>query len=126
MPLMTLNRNYVLATTKGHTLAFRAGEPAYVPPSVYLDAVAIGAVAADGAAPAIVDPDVPHIPSAPAERDPLIDKAILALVARNDREDFNAAGTPTVVSVSEQVGFKIQAKEIALRWQAYHDKKAEQ
>jgi hypothetical protein len=54
----------------------------------------------------------------------LILAAIEKLVAENARDDFTAAGSPTVGAVSEAVGFKVQAKEIATVWQQYHDKVA--
>ena len=44
--------------------------------------------------------------------------------AENARDSFTAAGSPTVGAVSEAVGFKVQAKEIATVWQQYHDKVA--
>ena len=32
--LLVLNRNYVLTTTKGHSVAFAKGEPTHVPPAI--------------------------------------------------------------------------------------------
>ena len=31
--LLVLNRNYVLTTTKGHSVAFEKGKPTHVPPA---------------------------------------------------------------------------------------------
>mgnify|MGYP000181450153 CR=1 FL=1 len=61
---------------------------------------------------------------APGQRAPLILAAIEKLVAENARDSFTAAGSPAVGAVSEAVGFKVQAKEIATVWQQYHDKVA--
>lgn len=123
--MLVLNRNYTMATTKGHVIAFEKNKPTAVPKSAYNDAIAIGAMPADGA-----DPDVlPNekndvVPQDPADRNPLIYAALVKLIERNDREDFTAAGSPTVDAVSREVGFKVAAKEIAGQWQEYHEKKA--
>lgn len=125
LPKLVLSRNYVLTTTKGHSIEFVKGVPVQVPPIVYADAIAIGAVPEDGSDPDILEEKArPTAPADPAERTPLIMKAIEALVERNEREDFTAAGSPTVDALSKQVGFKVQSKEIAAVWQAFHDKKA--
>ena len=47
--LLVLNRNYVLTTTKGHSVAFEKGKPTHVPPAIYQEALAIGAIPPDGA-----------------------------------------------------------------------------
>lgn len=124
--MLVLNRNYTLATTKGHVIQFVKGVPTAVPKSVYNDAIAIGAQPPDGTAPDIKDEDEKSdIPQDPAERNPLIYAAILKLVKRNEREDFTAAGSPTVDAVTREVGFKVAAREIAPQWQAYHDAEAD-
>ena len=127
-PLMlVLNRNFTLATIKGHVIAFEKGKPTAVPKAAYQDALAIGAQPPDGSAPAVDDDKKKDAaPQDPNERNPLILAAIEKLIDRNDREDFTAAGSPTVDAVSKEVGFKVASKEIAGQWQEYHDKKAVQ
>lgn len=123
--MLVLNRNYVLTSTKGHSIGFVKGEPTHVPPALYQEALAIGAVPPNGEDPAVVDPpkaDAP--PSDPAERAALIMAAIEQLVVENTRGSFTAAGAPAVDAVAKLVGFKAQAKEIATVWQQYHDKVA--
>ena len=123
--LLVLNRNYVLTTTKGHSVSFVKGEPTHVPPAIYQEALAIGAIPPDGEDPHVEDVvKTDNAPADPAERAPLILAAIEKLVAENARDNFTAAGSPTVGAVSEAVGFKVQAKEIATVWQQYHDKVA--
>ena len=123
--LLVLNRNYTLATTKGHVIAFEKGKPVNVPRAAYNDAIAIGAQPADGGDPDVLkDEKQDTTPQDPAERNPLILAAIVKLIDRNDREDFTAAGSPSVDAVTKEVGFKVSAKEIAGQWQEYHEKKA--
>ena len=123
--LLVLNRNYVLTTTKGHSVAFKKGELTHVPPAVYQEALGIGAMPPDGEAPQVEDDSKKSAaPSDPAERGPLILAAIEKLVAANERDDFTAAGSPAVDAVAKLVGFKVQAKEVATVWQAYHEKVA--
>lgn len=126
-PKLTLNRDYVLTTTKGHVIAFKKDEPTFVPLAVYPEALAIGALPAEGAdLSALEEPAIKKAPADPAERNPLIAAAIEQLVAKNEREDFTAAGSPTVDAVSTVVGFKVGGREIAAMWQEYHEKKAAQ
>ena len=123
--LLVLNRNYVLTTTKGHSVAFEKGVPTHVPPAIYQEALTIGAIPPDGEDPHVEDVvKTDNAPSDPAERAPLILGAIEKLVAENARENFTAAGSPTVDAVAKAVGFKVQSKEIATVWQQYHDKQA--
>lgn len=127
MPTLTLNRDYTLTTDKGHVIKFEKDKPTHVPQIVYADAIAIGALPSDGSdANVIEEAQVSKAPVDPAERQPLILMAIEDIVARNEREDFTAAGSPTVEAVSKVVEFKVRATEIAQAWQAYHDKKAAQ
>jgi hypothetical protein len=123
--LLVLNRDFVLTTTKGHSVAFKKGEPTHVPPAIYQEALGIGAMPPDGEAPQVEDEGKKaQAPSDPAERGPLILAAIEKLVETNERDDFTAAGSPAVDAVTKLVGFKVQAKEVATVWQAYHEKVA--
>ena len=123
--LLVTNRDVTLNTTKGHSIEFKAGVPTHVPGIIYQDALSIGAVPAEGGAPAM--------PKEPAALEPVTDvddrhshimEAIKLLVERNGRGDFTAAGAPAVDAVFDITGFRAQAKEIAVVWQAYRDAKA--
>lgn len=127
LPKLVLNRDHVLATTKGHMIAFKKGEPTHVPAAVYQDAIAIGAQPEDGSDPNVLeDKKDSKAPADPAERNPLILAAIEKIVAGNERKDFTAAGSPTVKAVEREVGFDVDAREVATVWQEYHEKKAAQ
>lgn len=123
--MLVLNRNYVLTTTKGHSVEFVKGVPTHVPPAIYQEALSIGAMPPDGEEPQIEEKVVlDNAPADPAERAPLIMEAIERLVAANARDDFTAAGSPSVSAVTRETGFKVQGKEIATVWAAYHEKVA--
>lgn len=128
LPKLILNRDYVLATTKGHTVKFVKGEPTHVPAAVFQDAIAIGAQPSDGSDPDVLKdekrPDAP--PADLAERRALIMTAIEIIVSNNERKDFTAAGSPTVKAVERELKFDVDAREIASAWQEYHEKKAAQ
>jgi hypothetical protein len=126
MAKLVMNRNYVLNTRTGHSLEFKKGVPIHVPPIAYAAAMEAGAVPPDGEDVEVEEKTEAHVPNDPAERNPLIAKAIIDLVAANNREDFTAAGSPTVDAVSKLVGFKVRATEIAQMWQAYNDKLQEE
>lgn len=126
MPEMKLHKNYVLTSKFGHSIRFKAGEVVNVPPIVVREAVAVGAVQADGSdANVLDDEEVKRPPSDPQERAELIDTAVHIIEKRNVRDDFTAAGHPTVEAVKNEVGFKVQAKEIAAVMQARCEAKGE-
>lgn len=125
-PLLTLNRNYTLVTTKGHVVQFAKGVPTYVPPPVYQDAIAIGAVPQDGSDPDVLGDEVVVVnPLTPEERESALLEVFPKMIEANERESFTAAGHPHAKAVSELVGFKTNAKEVQTAWQKYNDLKAE-
>lgn len=120
---LVLNRNFTLTTTLGHSIQFVKDQPTHVPPAMYRAALEIGAQPVAGAAPQVED-ETPSAPVLdPSERNDKIGEAIELLVDRNEREDFTAAGAPTVSAVSSLVGFKVSGAEVTAAWQLYHEKK---
>ena len=117
---MVLNRNYTMHTTLGHTIQFKRNVPTHVPPILRSQAIAIGAVPADGSDPDVLQDEAQAnaAPADPFERVEAVRKAIESIVRRNERLDFTAAGIPTVAAVSQAAGWKVQAREIANEWQA--------
>lgn len=122
LPMLVLNRNYTLNSLYGHSIRFEKGVPTKVPPSVYNEAVAIGATPADGTDPDVLQ-DVPQKVTVqdPAERAQLILDAVNKLAETNNRKDFTAAGSPTVKAVEKITEFDVDAREIAAAWQTRHD-----
>lgn len=125
LPKLVTNRNVTLTSIYGHSIAFRAGVPTHVPPIVYQECLALGAIPEDGVP---VDPDagrpvVGASPTDPGIRTTDIRKAIDILMGRNERGDFTAAGQPSIAAVSKIVDYKVSSKEIASAWQDLHDEK---
>ena len=120
--MMVLNRNYVLQTLMGHSIRFRAGVPVAVPPMVRHEAVAIGALPADGSDPNVLEDDAPDsAPRDPAVRTEKVMDAVLALVAKNDSDDFTASNMPKIKAVMREAGFKVDVNELKDVWQKYHE-----
>lgn len=127
MPFFTLHRNFVLRTTKGHTISFAKGEPAWVPPMCVPDAVAIGAVAVDeGAGDVLGEEKQAASPLTPEERQAKLFEAFETMLNRTERSDFTASGLPHAKKLTEMVGFDVGNRERDTAWQAYTQSKAEQ
>jgi hypothetical protein len=125
MPNYLLNRNFALATTKGHIIHFKKGQPTWVPPVCVPDAVAIGAVPADGSdADVIKEIDIQKAPSDPSTREKLLLELFEKLIAANQREDFTAAGAPHVKAIERELKFKVDNRERDVVWQKYRDAQA--
>ena len=124
MPLYVLNRNMVFSTTKG-VISFTKGQPAYVPPHMERDVVAIGGERVDGDTPSLTPKESPAS-STPygEERETQIHVAFDLLTERNDPNDFTGSGCPTVKAVEKITGFDVDRSEVGQLWQAYKLTKA--
>ena len=120
---MTLARDHILATTKGHRIEFKKGVPAHVPPNCVADAAAIGAVPSEGGDPDILPEPLPGpvIPQDPIERQRAIFKAFDVITAKAFRDDFTAAGVPQLLAVNRELGWDVDGKERNITWQLYRD-----
>lgn len=125
MPYFTLHRNYVLRTTKGATIEFKKGEPAWVPPACVPDAVGIGAVSSDDV-DVLGEDAVPVVTISPEERQIKLTEAFNILVNRNERGDFTASGLPHVKKLGELLGFEVSNRERDAAWQAYQGSLADE
>lgn len=119
--LMQCPRDFVLRSTQGHTVIFKAGKPTPVPEALYAEALARNIVpvkgpidtdeAANGKAVALTGP----------LRDALIYHALDAIVKRNQVEDFDGGGNPKPDAVKEMVGVAISATERTKHWANYRE-----
>lgn len=125
MPEFVLHRDFTLATTKGHRIAFTKDVPVHVPDVVVPDVVAIGAVPANGKPVDVVKEEVrPVTQDDPGRRASDVQSAIEMLVESNNRSDFAASGAPTIAAIAKITGYEISRKERDEAWQKYHDLKA--
>lgn len=109
-----LNRDRTVVSAFGHSVSFKKGEPAHVPPEMYPEVIAAGAVPEEELAEDAI-PKADH-PTDPGEREAAIFEAFEALVLRNDSSDFTAGGSPKESVVNAAVGFKVPAKEREAAW----------
>jgi len=115
-----LNRDRILATTKGHTIEFKKGELTHVPPECYDEAIAIGAVPESE-----IEDDAntgPRRPESELELRQQVFAAFDAMVLKNEREDFTAGGAPHPKALSARLGWRIDAKERDTLWAAYQQR----
>lgn len=126
MPSFVLHRDYVLRSLTGHAIGFEKGQPTWVPPECVKEAVAIGAVAAEGDQPDVIDPETVAA-EAPMgeERKELIFAAFEELEKKNEREDWTASGMPTSKALEKNLGFDVESKERNALWIEYRSAKAE-
>ncbi len=118
-----LNRDRVVASAFGHSVSFKKGEPTHVPPEMYAEVIAAGAVPEEELTEPVVKK--PDYPTAPAEREAALFEAFEAIVLRNDSSDFTAGGNPKDSVVEKAVGFKVSAKEREAAWNKFKLGKAE-
>lgn len=110
-----MNRNIRVASTLGHTVEFKKGEPAHVPPCMYIQVQECGGMPADGEAAYIDDEVKEYVPTG-EERRKVISEAMSRMVAENKRGDFGANGLPNVKKLSARIGFNVDGKERLAVW----------
>lgn len=120
MPEYVLNRDYVLRTTKGYTVAFKKGKPVFVPPLIEKDAVAIGAERADNGKTDVLAPETGEkVPMTFEELREAMFAAFDLLVEKNESDDFTAQGVPKVAVVEKMIETDIDRKELVEAWAEY-------
>lgn len=110
----TMNRNFTLVSTAGHSIKFVKGEAVYVPKECRREAIGAGATA--DAEVAMEDKQPPALDLSEDDRAEMLKMALIDMKARNDRDDFTAAGSPKVKSVEKMTGFETSAAEIGELW----------
>ena len=110
-----LNRDRVHASLLGLSVEFKKGVPTHVPPELYAEVQAFGAVPEDeivGASPTVKTNE----PADPVKRKDDIFAAFEMLALRNTREDFTAGGAPRDQVLESMLGWKLSAKERDMLW----------
>lgn len=111
----TMSRDRTYASTLGLAIEFKKGEPTHVPPELYAEVQAIGAVPEDE----IQEPKANSLtkePSDPNKRKEDIFTAFEMIALRNGRDDFTAGGAPRDQVLESVLGWKLSAKERDMLW----------
>ena len=111
----TLNRDKVVASEKGHAVSFAKGEPTHVPPEMYDEVMAVGAVPEDELAEPVKTGK--EVPTDEREREEVIMPVLASILLRNDRDDFTASGVPKVEVISAGAGFRVSDRERSALWE---------
>jgi len=114
-------RDKTVASTSGHTIGFKKGEPTHVPPEAIKDVIAAGGVPEDEEFDPDPKPEGVIEPSDPVERQAAIFKAFETIVKRGRREDHTAGGTPHQKALAAELGWPLQAKERDAAWVAFNN-----
>jgi len=127
MPWFTLNRNYALSTTKGHSVNFKRGEKTWVPQGIVQEAMAIGALPEDPIDEVLPPPQTPEKKQLDeGARKKLVFEAFEKLLLRAARGDFSASGHPHPKKLEDILGFDMPQKERELLWDQYRAMKDEE
>jgi hypothetical protein len=126
MPLeMVMQRNRIVRSLSGHTIAFEKGKPILVQDAAIKDCVQAGAVRADGEElPETVVDELDEVgkkivvPPAGLERKKMLLSFFKAMQMNQEahRTHFTAAGRPRSNYVSQTLGFDVPAQEIEGLW----------
>lgn len=117
MPTYKLNRNYTLRSKFGRSVAFKAGEPTYIPSFLEAECIAIGGENCDKTAPKATpkkDDTWTY-----EKRQEYLFKLFDELVKKNDAKDFTASGQPSLTVVKKHIEFDLERAELDDYWQAY-------
>ena len=114
-----MHRNRTIVSTSGHAIEFKKGELTHVPPAMYEQVMASGAVPEEE----LEEPKEGELVQEPevgsnARRDAVY-AAFEKLTLRGQREDFTASGAPHAKSLSNVLGWRIENKERDTLWTAF-------
>lgn len=116
--MMYMPRDFILRSKHGHAIAFEANEPVRVPYPIIDEAIALGAVFADGEDQKILadEPKEVVTPDLGFEREQKIYDAMHSLMAENDPDKFTPGGKPKLSVLAEMVGYDVDQKESNDLW----------
>ena len=117
-----MHRNRTIVSTSGHAIEFKKGELTHVPPSMYDEVMAAGAVPEEELDLDPKDPDAVVEPTDPSARRQALFEAFETVALRGRREDFTASGAPHAKVLSDLLGWTVQNKERDAAWAAFKTK----
>jgi hypothetical protein len=119
------NRNFTLATTKGHIIFFKKGRPTMCPNLILEDAIAVGILPTDDADLPGGDDSVLPVEATGSARIQQIRDIIEALMRRNGRGDFTASGIPSKKVIEHALGYRIDETELGRVWHTMQQENAD-
>lgn len=112
----TLNRDFTLASALGAAVGFKKGVPTHVPPALYAEAQAIGAIPEEDLPEDDKKPAENSAPTDPAAREKALFEAFEKMVLENERNNFTAGGTPHGAALAKVLGWTVPNKERDIAW----------
>lgn len=117
MPTYKLNRDYVLRSKFGRSVAFKAGEATYIPSFLEAECIAIGGENCDKTAPKVTPKN--NDSWTYEKRRECLFGLFDTLIKKNDAKDFTASGQPSLAVVKKHVEFELERAELDDYWKAY-------
>ena len=111
-----MQRNRVVASVMGLSIEFEKGVPMFVPPYMYNEVIASGAVPETELTDDELKTGNPDEPIDPVKRKAAIAEAFNLIVLRNIREEFTAGGIPHNAVLAKELGWSVAAKERDTLW----------
>jgi hypothetical protein len=120
---MTLNRDFTIGSTLGHRIRFAKGEVTRVPDIMIEEVIAIGAERVDGKDhfAELAKQTGKVQPMSPDARYVAVQEALKQVIDKNNRDDFTAAGNPSLKALSNIAGFKVDKNEQRLAVKARNE-----
>lgn len=116
-------RSRMIASTSGHVIEFKKGEPTYVPPEARKDVMAAGLIPEDEAFE--LEPEKkggPDEPTDPDARKLAMFDVFAEVVKAGVRENFTAHGVPHTKVLTKALGWTPDAKERDAAWEEFNRK----
>lgn len=112
------HRNITVVSLCGLSMEFKKGEPAFAPPAMHKELLALGVV------PVAPEDEAEPVSQAGEPVDPTARKAAIfaafeVVSLRGIREEFNGSSMPHVAVLSKELGWPIIAKERDALWREF-------
>lgn len=121
-----MHRDRTIPSTSGHCIEFKKGVLTHVPPCMYEEVMAAGAVPEEELNLDEKPKDENTEPQDPTVRKKALFETFAKIVTRNRREDFSASGAPHHKVVASELGWAtLHAKELNPAWTEFKTGKAE-
>jgi hypothetical protein len=120
-----MHRNRTIVSTSGHAVEFVKGELTHVPPAMYEQVMAAGAVPEEELDLDPKEEGKVEEPTDPATRQKALFAAMEKVTLRGKREEFTASGAPHAKVLSNELGWTVSNKERDTAWAAFQTRENE-